>query len=78
MKRKFKSLLVKLSYNKNLIAAAKKILKNFPALKTKLIYIRDGMYITNHSNSHYIYKSDFLESIKKEVELRKEHMKDSK
>jgi len=63
----FKSIFFKVSYNLTLRKYANKFFVYFPSLKAKLVKIRDSSYSPNISEKQ-IYKSDFLESIKREIE----------
>lgn len=73
MKNILKSLFVQLSYNETLKSIAKKVLMKFPLLKLKLLRLRDASYATSSSNNRQdIYKSDFLDNIKIEIEKRKD------
>jgi len=70
MKNILKSLFFKLSYNLALRKLAKRIFVYFPKLKSKLIDLRDSSY-THTKKEKLIYKSDFLNTIKKEIEDKK-------
>lgn len=70
MKNILKSLFFKLSYNATLRKLAKRIFIYFPKLKTKLINLRDSSH-TPTNKEKQIYKSDFLSTIKKEIEDKK-------
>lgn len=65
-----KNLIIKLSQNETILSIAKKIFVYFPSLKYILIE-----YAYSYGNkkpiTKKIYKSDFLDTIKKEVEERK-------
>lgn len=67
----FKNWIIKLFYNDFLKSMARPILNNFPALKLKLINIRDSIYVINEDTNIAKYDNDFLNEIKREVELRK-------
>jgi len=67
----FKNWIVKLFYNDFLKSMARPILNNFPALKLKLTNIRDSIYVVSEDTNSANYDTDFLNEIKKEVELRK-------
>ena len=69
MKNILKNTIVKLSYNRTLIAIAKKVLVKFPLLKLKLIKLRDSSYgVKNSPNFEVEHYNELLDSIKKEVE----------
>ncbi|MCF6331015.1 MAG: hypothetical protein L3I99_05650 [Sulfurimonas sp.] len=70
MKNILKSLFFKLSYNITLRKLAKKIFVYFPILKSKLINLRDNSY-THTKKEKQVYKSDFLSTIKEEIEDKK-------
>lgn len=65
-----KNLIIKLSKNQTALKIAKKIFLYFPSLKYILIE-----YVYSYGNkkqvAKIIYKSDFLDSIREEVESRK-------
>ena len=67
MKNILKSIFFKLSYNLTLRRYANKIFVYFPLLKTKLVAIRDSSYSPTITQKP-VYKSDFLNTIKKEIE----------
>jgi hypothetical protein len=71
MKNILKSIFFKLSYNTTLRRIAKRIFVYFPTLKSKLIDLRDNSY-TQTTIEKPIYKSDFLVTIKKEIEDKRE------
>jgi len=70
MKNILKSLFFKLSYNTTLRKIAKRIFVYFPKLKSQLINLRDNSY-THTNKEKPIYKSDFLNIIKNEIENKK-------
>ncbi len=73
MKNILKTLFIQLSYNATLKEIAKKVLKSFPLLKSKLQKLRNTSYVADSSNNiQNIYKSDFLDNIKIEIEKRKD------
>lgn len=67
MKNILKSIFFKLSYNLTLRRYANKIFVYFPTLKVKLVAIRDSSYSPTITQKP-VYQSDFLETIKKEIE----------
>jgi len=67
MKNILKSIFFKLSYNMTLRRYANKIFVYFPLLKVKLVAIRDSSYSPTITEKP-VYKSDFLETIKQEIE----------
>ena len=71
MKNIFKSIFFKLSYNFTLRKIANKIFVYFPTLKSKLINLRDNSYSPTITKKP-IYESDFLLTIKKEIEEQRE------
>jgi hypothetical protein len=73
MKNILKTLFIQLSYNATLKEIAKKVLKRFTLLKSKLQKLRNTSYVADSSNNiQNIYKSDFLDNIKIEIEKRKD------
>lgn len=71
MKNILKAIFFKLSYNLTLRKMANKIFAYFPKAKTKLIAIRDSSYSPKYKEK-IIFTSDFLITIKKEIEERKD------
>lgn len=71
MKNILKSIFFKLSYNLTLRKIANKIFVYFPRLKSKLIDLRDNSYSPS-STKKPIYESDFLTTIKKEIEEQRD------
>ena len=69
MKNILKSIFFKLSYNLTLRRYANKIFVYFPTLKVKLVAIRDSSYSPTITQKP-VYKSDFLDTIKKELEKK--------
>ncbi|MEA1892776.1 MAG: hypothetical protein U9N33_08700 [Campylobacterota bacterium] len=70
MKNILKSLFFKLSYNLKMRKFANKIFVYFPKLKSKLVELRDSSY-TQPNEEKPRYTSDFLDTIKKEIEDKK-------
>jgi len=71
MKTILKSIFFKLSYNLALRKIANKIFVYFPTLKSKLIELRDNSYSPTITQKP-VYESDFLDTIKKEIEEQRE------
>lgn len=67
MKNILKAMFFKLSYNLTLRKIANKIFYYFPRLKTKLVAIRDSSYVPKYKEK-IIFTSDFLLTIKKDIE----------
>jgi len=67
MKNILKSIFFKLSYNLTLRRYANKFFVYFPNVKVKLVAIRDSSYSPSITQKT-VYKSDFLETIKQEIE----------
>jgi len=67
MKNYIKTIFFKLSYNKILRSIAVKIFVYFPHLKLKLKDLRDNSYISTNIQKQN-YSTDFLFTIKKEIE----------
>jgi hypothetical protein len=65
-----KSIFLKLSYNPILKKIAKRIFVYFPTLKVYLIDLRSNAYMKSKKVTQ-IYKSDFLEAVKKEIEAKR-------
>ncbi|MDD2449899.1 MAG: hypothetical protein PHS42_07840 [Sulfurimonas sp.] len=70
MKNILKSIIFKLSYNPTIKKIANKIFIYFPSLKVYLLNARANTYIKSKKITQ-IYKSNFLESIKKEIEAKR-------
>jgi len=69
MKNILKGIFFKLSYNLTLRKMANKIFKYFPTLKLKLVKMRDSSYSPTIKEKP-VYKSDFLQKIKTEIEQK--------
>ena len=54
---------------------AKNLLKKFPRIRSKLIYIRNGISINNLDIENVTSSTDMIEAIKKDVELRKKEQR---
>jgi len=70
MRNTIKSIFFKLSYNTTLRKIAKRIFVYFPNLKHKIIEFRDSSY-TPSKVKKTLYTSDFLNTIKKEIENKR-------
>jgi len=70
MKNILKSIFFKLSYNITLRKIASKVFVYFPTLKSKLMELRDSSYSPSKEKK-IKYESDFLNTIKKEIENKK-------
>ncbi len=66
-----KKLIIKLSYNEVLNNVAKRLFKRFPKIRSKLIFMRNGISI-NSLHIESVSSSDgMIEAIKNDVELRR-------
>ncbi len=69
IKNILKSIFFKLSYNLTLRRYANKFFVYFPNIKVKLVAIRDSSYSPSITQKT-IYKSNFLKTIKQEIEQK--------
>jgi hypothetical protein len=71
MKNILKGIFFKLSYNLTLRKIANKIFVYFPTMKSKLVALRDSSYSPKEMVKP-VYESDFLDTIKQEIEEQRE------